>query len=99
MYSLSRISKVRPKRVSSSSCHCSSIDGGQADDDLAHLLAQEQLAGDQPGFDGLAQADVVGDEEVDAGQQQRLAQAVQAGRHRAGCQRGTATGTSAGRSP
>ena len=36
---------------------------GRADDqDLLHLVAQEQLLGDQAGLDGLAQADVVGDE-------------------------------------
>ena len=38
------------------------------------LLAQQQLAGDQPGLDRLAEADVVGDEEVDAREPQRLAQ-------------------------
>ena len=47
------------------------------DDDAADLLAQEQLADDQPRLDGLAEADVVGDEEVDAGQQQRLAQRLE----------------------
>ena len=36
---------------------------GRADDqDLLHLVAQHQLLGDQTGLDGLAQADVVGDE-------------------------------------
>lgn len=44
------------------------------DDDLSHLLAQEQFAGDEAGLDGLAEADVVGDEEVDARQQEGLAE-------------------------
>ena len=76
-YSLSRISKVRPKRVSSSSCHCEQHRRRAGDDDLAHLLAQQQLAGDQAGLDRLAQADVVGDEQVDARQQQGLAQRLE----------------------
>ena len=44
------------------------------DDDRLRLLAQQQLAGDEPGLDRLAEARVVGDEEVDARQAQRLAQ-------------------------
>ena len=44
------------------------------DDDRLGLLAQEQLARDQAGLDRLAEAGVVGDEEVDARQAQRLAQ-------------------------
>ena len=43
-------------------------------DDFADLLPQQQLAGDQSGFDRLAEADVVGDEEIDARQEQRLSQ-------------------------
>ena len=46
-------------------------------DDVFARLAQQQLAGDQPGLDGLAQADVVGDEQVHARQPQRLAQRLQ----------------------
>ena len=42
--------------------------------DALHLAAQQQFAGDEGGFDGLAKAGVVGDEEVHAGQQERLAQ-------------------------
>ena len=44
------------------------------DDDGLRLAPQEQFAGDQAGLDGLAEAGVVGDEEVDAGQAERLAQ-------------------------
>ena len=73
-YSLSRISKVRPKRVSSSSRHCKSMDGGAGDDGFPHLLAQQQLAFNQPGFDRLAQPDIIGDEQIDAGQEQGLTQ-------------------------
>jgi hypothetical protein len=43
-------------------------------DDVAHLLPQQQFAGDEPGLDGLAQANVIGDEQVHARQEQRLAQ-------------------------
>ncbi len=39
--------------------------GRAADDDVGDLAPQEQLAGDQPGLDRLAEADAVGDEEVD----------------------------------
>ena len=44
------------------------------DDDRLRLLAQQQLARDQAGLDRLAEAGVVGDEEVDAREPQRLAQ-------------------------
>jgi hypothetical protein len=43
-------------------------DGGRADDqDKTSLLAEDQLLEDEAGLDGLAEADVVGDEEVGAG--------------------------------
>ena len=48
--------------------------GGRRDDDLLRLLAEQQLARDEPGLDGLAEAGVVGDEEVDAGHPERLAE-------------------------
>ena len=48
--------------------------GRAADDDLSDLLAQEQLAGDQPGLDRLAEANVVGDEQIDPWQEQGLAE-------------------------
>ena len=48
--------------------------GGSGDDDGARLLAEQQLAGDEAGLDGLSKAGVVGDEQVHAGQAQRLAQ-------------------------
>ena len=44
------------------------------DDHSTDLLAKEELAENEPGFDRLADADVVGDEEVDAGEQERFAQ-------------------------
>ena len=47
---------------------------GAGHDDLAHLLAQQQLAGNEPGFNRLAQADVIGDEEVDPWEHERFAQ-------------------------
>ena len=43
-------------------------------DDGLRLPAQQQLAGDQPRLDGLAEPGVVGDEQVDPRQPQRLAQ-------------------------
>jgi hypothetical protein len=46
----------------------------RCDDDRLRLLAQEQLAGDEPGLDGLAEAGIVGDEEVDPREPQRLAE-------------------------
>ena len=48
--------------------------GRRRHDDAPHLPSQQQFAGDEAGFDGLAEAGVVGDEQVDARQQQRLAQ-------------------------
>ena len=42
--------------------------------DAPHFPPQQQFAGDEAGFDGFAEAGIVGDEEVHAGQQQRLAQ-------------------------
>ena len=42
-----------------------------------HLLAQQQLAHDQPGFDRFAQAHVVGDEQAHPRHAQRLAQWLQ----------------------
>ena len=47
---------------------------GGGDDHGARLLAQQQLAGDEAGLDGLAEAGVVGDEQVHAGEAKRLAQ-------------------------
>ncbi len=53
-------------------------DGGRtADHDAADFLTDEQLADDQAGFDGLAEADVVGDEEVDARKLEGLAQGLE----------------------
>src|SRR5262249_21957376 len=48
-------------------------DGGGADDeDLIDPLPEEELLHDEACLDGLAQADVVGDEEVDPRQLERL---------------------------
>ena len=43
-------------------------------DDPVHAPAEQQFAGDQSGLDRLAEADVVGDEQVDPRQAQRLPQ-------------------------
>jgi hypothetical protein len=40
--------------------------GWAADHDISSLFAEQQLPGDQSGFDRFAEADVVGDEQVDA---------------------------------
>ena len=48
--------------------------GRRGHDDHLGLAALDQFSSDQAGFDGLAEPRVVGDEEIDAGQQQRLAQ-------------------------
>ena len=47
---------------------------GRGHHDGTHLPPQQQLAHDQSRFDGLPQSRVVGDEEVDPGEQQRLPQ-------------------------
>ena len=48
--------------------------GRRGDQDAFDLAPQQQFAGDQPRFNGLAKAGVVGDEQIDAGQAQGLAQ-------------------------
>lgn len=48
----------------------------RADDDRFRLLAQQQLAGNQARFDRLAEASVVGDEQTDAREPQRLAKGL-----------------------
>src|SRR5438105_3520608 len=53
-------------------------DAGRAgDDDPAHLLAEQQLAEDQPCLDGLSHANVVSNEETDAGHEERLAERLE----------------------
>ena len=53
-------------------------DGGRtADDGTPDLLAHEHLPQDQPRLDGLPQPDRVGDEQVDPGHEQRLAERLQ----------------------
>ena len=49
----------------------------RCDDDEVDAAPQQQLAGDEPGLDRLAEADVVGNQEIDAGQSQRLAKRQQ----------------------
>ena len=46
-------------------------------DDPVDPPAQQKLAGDQPGLDRLAEPDVVGDEQIDARQAERLAQGLE----------------------
>jgi hypothetical protein len=57
-----------------SSCHCRQTRAGD-DEDVVDALAQEQLLEDEAGLDGLAEADVVGDEEVGARELEGLHQA------------------------
>ena len=45
--------------------------------DLPDLFPQQQLAGNQPGFDGLAEAHIITDEQIDTRQQQRFTQRLQ----------------------
>ena len=47
---------------------------GRDDRDRPRLLSKQQLAGDETRFDGLAEAGVVGDEEVDARHSERLSE-------------------------
>ena len=68
---VSTIRNSRPNlsRISSRHCSCSA---GRADDQhRARAVAQEQLLHDQPGLDRLAQADVVGDQQVRTRHRQR----------------------------
>ena len=51
--------------------------GGAGDDDAFDLLTHDHFAEDEAGFDGFAEADVVGDKEVDAGQLEGLAEGFQ----------------------
>ena len=51
---------------------CVVVDPAYAAQDLVDALAEQQLLHDQAGLDGLAEADVVGDEEVRARQLERL---------------------------
>ena len=48
--------------------------GRRGDHDQVDAPPQQQLADDEPGLDGLAETDVVGDQQIDARQPQRLAQ-------------------------
>ena len=46
-------------------------------DDVLHASAEEQLAGNEARLDRLAEADVIGDEEVDAREQESLAEGLE----------------------
>ena len=48
--------------------------GRRRHDDHLNAATQEQLSNDQPGFHGLAEADIVCDQQIDARQLQRLGQ-------------------------
>ena len=70
----SRVSTMRNSRPNLSPHLVPPLQGerGRADDEHgAGPVAEEQLLDDQAGLDGLAQADVVGDQQVDAGHLQR----------------------------
>ena len=70
--------KLRPNFWASSSCHCSSIEAGAETTITFDPAPQQHLADDEPGFDGLAEADIVGDDEqIDARQFQRLSERQQ----------------------
>ena len=51
--------------------------GRRGDHDLPHPPAKEEFACDEARFDRLAETDVVGDEQVDAGQAKRLAKRLE----------------------
>jgi len=52
--------------------------GGRASHhDFADLFPQQEFAGNQAGFDGLAESDVVGNEEVHAREPEGLAQRLE----------------------
>ena len=60
--------KYTPNRSNISLCHLAVGEPGGADDhDPLGAVAQDQLAGHEPGFDGLAQAHIVGQQLVDPG--------------------------------
>jgi len=82
--------------------------GGGKNEDAPDAAAEQQLGEDQPGFDGLAQTDVVGDQQAHAGHRQRLEQwdqlvvldphaTVERARHRLGAERAVTVGVEPGR--
>ena len=74
MRSRSMMSKVRPNLLSSSSFHCTSMAGGGEITIKSMRRRSRSSRIDEPGLDGLAEADVVGDQQIDARQPQGLAQ-------------------------
>ena len=65
-----------------SSCHCRSMDGGQETRISRAFFRSSSSRAIKPGLDGLAEAHVVGNEEVYPRQQESLLQAAQADRRR-----------------
>ena len=57
--------------------------------DAADAAPEQQLGQDQPGFDGLAESDVVRDQQADARHAERLSAAARAGSRPGGRRRGT----------
>ena len=75
--SLLTISKSRPNFSRISSCHFSDRLGGQTMMTDAGTVPQQQLLDDQAGLDRLAQADVVGEQQVGPRGLQRAAQRLE----------------------
>ena len=48
--------------------------GWAGDHDVLNPFPKKELGGDQAGFDGFSETDVVGDEEIDSGKAERLAE-------------------------
>jgi hypothetical protein len=80
MSSLLTMVKSRPNFSRISSCHFSDRLGGHTIDRGPGPVAKKQLLDDEPGLDGLAQADVVGQQQVGAGLARGRVARAQAGR-------------------
>ena len=72
--SRSMIVKASPNLASSSSCHCNVIDGGAATSVKSMRRRSSSSRENEPGLDRLSESDIVGDQQIDAGQPERLAQ-------------------------
>ena len=73
----STIRNSSPNLSRISSCHCDLEVGGNDDEDAARAVAEQELLDDQAGFDRLAEADVVSDEQRDAWHLQRADERVE----------------------